>query len=161
MKRNSVFSITSVGIIIVLAFACASALKAQETNLVVTITDPAQDGIEVGLSKMVKGTANIPSGLHVWVLAHRDDARTMWWPQQEAVVDPKTKEWKAKVTFGIADDVGWDFEIAAIAVNGQEHLKLQNYWENAMATGDWKPIKMPPTVCAPKIVKVKKASHRN
>jgi hypothetical protein len=135
--------------------------QAKEGQVVVTISDPAQDGVEVGLSKTVKGEASIPSGHHVWVLVHRVDFKGMWWPQGEGVIDPKTKEWKVQVTFGEAVDVGRDFEIAAIAVNNQEHICIRDCWETAMTTNNWTPIKMPPTVGAPKIVKVKKTSHNN
>lgn len=86
---------------------------AQQDAPVVEITDPDRDGLEVGRSKTVKGEADIPSGHHLWVLAHREDFKRVWWPQGEGVIDPETHHWKVQVTFGEDRDVGWNFDIAA------------------------------------------------
>ena len=123
----------------------------------VEITVPERDGMQVGKDMDVKGTASIPSGNYLWVLAHRVKGfKKVWWPQNEAEIDPLTKKWEVFVVFGGPQDIGYDFEIAVIVVNEKEHLKLQDYRNKAMASGHWPPIPMPPTVVAPEIRKVKK-----
>lgn len=140
---------------------CPSAGTAQPSSeRTVTITTPARDGLQVGLDMKVSGQAsNLPNGEYVWVLAHRADFGKMWWPQRQTVPDSKTGQWIAQVVFGGPQDVGYEFEIAVITVNETEHLKLQAYWEEAMLTTKWPPIRMPSTASPPVIRKVMKASH--
>lgn len=135
-------------------------LYAQQTDeqFDVTIEEP-RDGLEVGLSVIVKGTATIPSGYHVWVLARRVDFEGFWWPQAEGRINPTTQKWRAAVTVGQRQDVGWDFDIAVIVVDEEKHIRLGDYRRNAMRTGDWRPIEAPPTATAPIILTVTKVSH--
>jgi hypothetical protein len=134
--------------------------EARKPPFVVKITAPTHDGMSVGKEICVKGSADIPGGHHLWILVHRTKGfKTLWWPQAEGEIDPQTKQWEVNVSFGIAQDVGEDFEIAAITVEEQEHVKLQEYWENAMTSGKWLPIKMPPSTSPPQYRKVKKESH--
>jgi hypothetical protein len=131
-----------------------------ESQIKVEIIHPERDGVEVGKEMDVKGTAVIPPGNYPWILVHRTKGfKRVWWPQNEAEIDPNTKKWEVHVVFGMQRDTGYDFEIAAIVVNEKEHLNLQNYWEKAMQSADWKPILMPPTVTAPTLRSVRKTSH--
>ncbi len=131
-----------------------------ETKIKVEITVPERDGIKVGRGMTVKGTASIPGGNYLWVLAHRMPGfEDVWWPQNEGKVDSETKKWSVYVVFGQPQDVGYDFEIAAIVVNEKEHVRLKNYRENAMRTGDWRPIPMPQTVVAPVFRTVRKVGN--
>lgn len=126
----------------------------------VKITDPDRDGTQVGVEMDVKGTADIPGGTYLWVLVHRVKGfKKVWWPQEETEIDPLTLKWEVFVVFGGPQDIGFEFEIAAIVVNEMEHLKLKEYRDKAMKTGNFYPIKMPPTVAAPVIRKVKKVSR--
>ncbi len=125
----------------------------------VKIIAPSRDGVEVRKTYLVKGTATKPSGSHLWVLARREDFEGLWWPQGEGKVDLRSKEWKVSVTFGIAEDVGWNFDIAVIVVPESSHTLLRNYRINAMKTGDWRPIEMPEVLSAPVLRKVRKVSH--
>jgi hypothetical protein len=131
----------------------------QVGGYVVKITDPERDGLERGRGMNVKGTASIPSGDHLWVLAHRIDFEGVWVPQGEGKIDPRSHEWQVSVTFGETQDIGWDFEIAVVTVKEDQHILLQNYRRKAMMEGTWRPIEMPPTTSAPQIRKVKKISH--
>lgn len=133
--------------------------EAQKEAFSVKITDPSRDGIEVKKGMTVKGTASLPSGYHLWVLARRSDFEGVWWPQGEGKIDPQTHEWMVSVTFGGPQDIGWDFEIAVIFVKEEDHIVLQNYRKEAMKTGDWKPIEAPSSAYPPQIRKVKKVSH--
>ncbi len=125
----------------------------------VVITDPTRDGVEVRKGMTVKGTAVIPSRYHLWVLARRSDFEGVWWPQGEAKVDPISKEWKASVIFGEGQDIGSDFEIAAIVVDEQGHIKLRDYRTQAMKDNVWNPIEVPLSVVTPQIRAVKKVAH--
>ncbi len=107
----------------------------------------------------VFGTATIPDGNHLWVLAHRVDFDDVWVPQSEARIDPKTHQYKARVQLGERRDIGQDFEVALITVNETEHIGLRNYRREAMKSGDWKPVDMPPTTSPPLVRKVTKVSH--
>ena len=60
---------------------------------------------------------------------------------------------------GGPQDIGSQFDIGAIVVNGEAHAKLRNYWVKAMRTGDWMPIELPKTVIAPKLIRVTKTGH--
>lgn len=93
------------------------------------------------------------------VLVHRIDFEGFWWPQNEGKIDPKTKIWNVYANFGQEQDNNFEFEIAVIVVSEKEHQVLKNYREKAMTTGNWKPMKVPPTACAPKIRKVRRADN--
>jgi len=123
----------------------------------VEITVPERDGVQVGKDMDVMGTADIPSGSYLWVLVHRVKGfKNVWWPQNEAEIDPITKKWEVFVVFGGPQDIGYEFEIAVIVVNEKEHSNLQNYRNKAMSIGYWPPISMPLTTSAPVIRRVKK-----
>jgi hypothetical protein len=131
-----------------------------QPSMKVEITTPERDNLNVEKEMDVKGTATFPSGNYLWVLVHRVKGfKGLWWPQGEADVHPVTKEWESHVVFGGPQDIGFEFEIAAIVVNGTEHSKLSAYWTKAMSSGSWPPIPMPPTVSAPVIRNVKKTGH--
>jgi hypothetical protein len=152
------------GFLLILLFASAllsPVAAAQTGSNQVKITDPPREGFKVRKGMTVKGTASIPSGHYLWVLTHRIDFEDFWWPQGEGKIDPKTGEWKVGVTFGGSQDVGWDFEIAVIVVNKEEHTKLSDYRRERMKTNDWTPEEMPSTAAGfpPVIMKVNKESH--
>jgi hypothetical protein len=125
----------------------------------VRISDPDRDGREVGRGALVKGTASVPGGNHLWVLVRATPGyEEVWWPQNEGKTDPRSGQWEVYVTFGERRDIGHDFEIAAIVVNEREHAVLKDWRKNAMRTGEYRPIEMPPTTCAPIIRRVRKVS---
>lgn len=80
--------------------------------------------------------SGLPSGAHLWLLARRSDFAPLWWPQRE-VQGPK---WSAEVAFGMRRDAGFEFDLAAVVLDAKEQVRIENYWTNAMNTGDWKPI---------------------
>ncbi len=126
----------------------------------VTVLEPPEDGQEVGITMLVKGTAVLPKDTFLWVLAHRvQDHKNAWWPQGEVEVDPKNSTWTKQVKFGEEHDIGYQFEIAVIALAKEEHEKLSRYWFMVKRTGRSHPIKMPPTTSPPTIRNVQKVSH--
>src|ERR1700759_1848382 len=124
---------------------CATGLRAQSERFVVKVTDPSRDSVEVGKGMTVKGTASVPDGYHLWVLARREDFDGVWWPQAEGKVDPKTGEWKVSVTFGEADDIGSKFDVGVIVVDEAGHAVLQEYRRKSMKNNVWTPIEELPT----------------
>lgn len=157
MIRFSFYRLLVIGVIIC-SNPFLSNIYAEERICDIVITEP-QDNAAVGREIIVKGKANIPRGSYLWVLARRNDFKPLWWPQREAEIDPRTKKWSATAVFGVAQDVGWTFDIGVIAVDKSGHSFLKNYWLKAMRTGDWRPIEIPETQCPPKIIKVKKTNH--
>jgi len=124
------------------------------------ITAPDMDGAKVACERTIEGTAVLPSGAHLWILAHRTDGfEDVWWPQNEARVDPVTRIWKVNVTFGGIQDIGKEFEIAATIVDETQHMQLRNHRKDALKTGKWLPIDMPIVLRPPVIRRVMKASH--
>lgn len=159
MKGSLSVKVISMVFLLVFFTGLGSSLP-PEPEIKVEITVPTRDGIQVGEGMTVEGKASIPSGNYLWVLAHRIKGyKRVWWPQNEAEIDPVTKKWEVRVVFGGPQDIGYDFGIAAIVVNEKEHLKLQDYQDKAMASGKWRPIPMPPTVFPPVIRTVKKVSQ--
>jgi hypothetical protein len=132
--------------------------KEQKERFVIEITDPKNGG-KVDKETPVEGTARLPSGYHLWVLARRSDHKPLWFPQQEAEVDPKTHKWSATAVFGEPQDIGFDYDIGVIAVDSKAHAALTDYKTKAAKTGDWKAIDIPPGSSPPQIVTVKKVSH--
>ena len=159
MNRRKLFFLIPLIATITVVILGATKGHAAEEQFDVKITSP-KDSSNAGREVVVRGTASIPSGHHLWVLARRKDFKPLWWPQREAEIDPKTHEWEATAGLGGEQDIGWYFDIGVITVNANEHQKLMAYWEKAMETGDWKPKKIPPTTSPPRTVKVKKVSHQ-
>jgi len=154
MRNHTIFTVAAS-----IAYLIASTIGvlAQETKI--QILAPGRDGTEVRKSFIVKGSASIPSGTHLWVLTRREDFEGLWWPQGEGKVDPTSGEWKVSATFGTQDDVGWNFEITVILVDDQSHIILRNYRNTAMKTGDWRPIELPKVAAPPVLRTVKKVGH--
>ena len=89
----------------------------------------------------------------------RADFGEVYYPQAEAKVDPSTHAWKVRVQFGERRDIGLEFVIAAGVVDQSQNLVLTDYRVRAMTTGEWRPIRMPPTVTAPLFKTVIKSGH--
>ena len=157
MTRLSFLATLLIGACVAASLIAGSAHAQKQEQSIIEITDP-QSGSKVGREMIVKGTARLPRGHSLWVLARRNDFKPLWWPQREAEVDPKTHKWSATAVFGGPQDVGWDFDIGVIAVNEEGHALLKDYWIKAMRTGDWRPIEIPLTSSS-QTLRVKKVSH--
>jgi len=81
-------------------------------------------------------------------------------PQRPINVDPKTGAWSASGTLGVAQDVGYDFDVAVVTVTAAGHQQLTDYRTNALTTGDYKPIRIPNTTSPPRTIRVHKSSDR-
>lgn len=158
MTRPSLFTTLLTGTLIGVIFIATIIYAQPNEPCVISIKEPYENA-EVGRQTIVKGTAEIPRGNYLWVLARCSDYQPLWWPQREARIDPRTHQWRATVVFGESQDVGRDFDIGVIAVDEQGNAFLRNYWINAMKSGDWRPIEIPRTSCAPTTLQVRKMSH--
>ena len=153
MSRRIFFQVL---FILVMLIVCD--VHAEQDKCDIKIIRP-QNGSNVGRETTVKGTASIPIGNHLWVLARRVDFEPLWWPQREAKIDPKTHKWNATANFGEPQDIKRDFHLGVITVNADGHKELMDYWIKAMSTENWRPIQIPETTSPPRIIKVKKVRH--
>jgi hypothetical protein len=128
--------------VLLLSLTAMNSYAEDEKEFMIKITAPCY-GEKVGRKTFVRGTAYLPRGLYLWVLARRDDLAPLWWPQSEAKIDPVTHQWSAIATFGIYEDIGLIFDIAVISVDEKGHKLLKDYLLKAMRTGDWSPIELP------------------
>lgn len=134
---------------------------AQAPSCRVEITTP-KAGDQVGHQGRVRGAATIPPGTHLWVMAHMKDLALEWWPQagREAVIEPDGS-WVIIAGYGVADDVGEAFEVAAVVVDENTHRRLQEWAATSKKTKEYPPIDFPTPVdeCVPVKVEVAKVSH--
>ncbi len=120
----------------------------------VTITNPAKGGI-VDITAVASGTASLPEGAHLWLLA-KPRAGSRWWPQGEA---PLTGgEWNLPAQFGLARQAGEEFYLAAVAVASSAHAKLTE-WTNRSAEERRRPTAFPEVAagCPIDIVSVRRS----
>lgn len=125
----------------------------------IKITEPSNEKFEVRQIYNIRGSAFIPTGSHLWVLARRTDFEGVWWPQAEAKINPVSKEFSVAVTFGVSDDIGWEFDVAVIVVDESQNARLKNYCSAAMQIGSWRPIEMPMVLTHPVLLKARKIGH--
>ena len=116
------------------------------------------NGDEVGKRGVVKFRVNINDGRsHPWVLVHMKLLGNKWWPQEKPVCDNGVCQ--ALVTYGVKDDIDFDFEIAVATFTGQAHRMILNYHREGIETNKWLPMPFPEKTSNVDIVTVKKISH--
>lgn len=144
--------ITCVGAIAIASCFCSSVTQAQppgpnqagvNNGCNIAITSP-KDGELVGLDGDVLGTATIPPDKFLWVLAHRKGL-VGWWPQGGGSSSIAQGRWHTAVAFGAPSDNGRDFEIAAVAVDGETNTRLNAWVERTNVTFTYPPTAFPPT----------------
>lgn len=112
-----------------------------------------KDGDKVGRSVTVRGKASIPANGNLWLLARKSSMANNWWPQAGPVEFPKG-EWEAEVFFGRPDDVGSNFDVAAVVVDSQTSAMFIKWFSNAQKL-DFPPIPFPDTNSSCSVVTVK------
>lgn len=125
---------------------------------VCTIMQPTA-GQLVGREIQASGTARVMEGQHAWLVARRSDFYPHWWLQRKLQVSERTPDWKSVAVLGGPQDIGWDFDIAVVIVAADGNRRLQEHWEKAVETSDFKPIAIRETVAAPCTVTVRKNKH--
>src|SRR5260370_41566941 len=136
-------SLIVLGILVTAGLNVAVA-QGQSNVCQVRVTTP-QAGDKVNRQGRVRGTAKIPSGTYLWVLAHMKDLVEEWWPQggRAATIDPQTGEWVIIVAYGREEDVKQDFEVAVVVVDGDTNTRLRD-WFKTPRPREYPPIDFPP-----------------
>jgi hypothetical protein len=99
-------------------------------------------GERISESGMVAGTAHLAGDAHLWVLVHRKDVNG-WWPQGRGEIAVAGSQWSVQVKYGGPDDVGYDFEIAAVIVCRPVHEQWLEWVRTVQATGAYPPVQLP------------------
>jgi hypothetical protein len=94
-----------------------------------------RSGAIVAEAGIVEGSAVLPDGSHLWILARRKDFEG-WWPQGAGAAALDQGRWSVPVRYGEPHDAGYDFEIAAIVVGPSTH----ELW-----SGLRPPVQLPPS----------------
>jgi hypothetical protein len=137
--------ITLIATLLSLLLSPVAAAQSAPTECRVEITAPPENA-KVGPIESVSGTALIPPGTRLWILAHRQDLGDVWWPQGNGAAQlAEGNRWQIGVFFGEPRDVGARFEVVARVVGPEAHRILQRWVENALKTGQYPPIAMPPS----------------
>lgn len=160
-KRGGVtFRGVLAGVVMCGLLGSGSIAQAQPGTCDVKINTP-RPGDGVGSEGRVRGTATVPPGTFLWVLAHMKDLVAEWWPQGgRAAVIEGDKTWVIVVGYGQPRDIGEDFEVAAVVVDANTNKDLQIWFAEAKKTKSYEPIPFPSSVggCVPVKVTVKKKS---
>jgi hypothetical protein len=129
-----------------------------ESGCSVEILSP-RPGTRVTEIGIVEGRATISSGAHLWVLVHRKDVDG-WWPQGDGAAPVSGDSWTVQVNYGGPDDVGFQFEVAAVLVTRAVHERWLEWVQAVKDTGEFPPVRlpMPPAVLAEAYRAVQKES---
>ncbi|GEM_PF-404042 len=90
----------------------------------------------------VEGSATVPPGSYLWVLARRKDFAG-WWPQGMGAAALDGNRWKVAVTYGGPQDRGADFEVAALVVRQATHELWLDWVARLRETGLFPPVQLP------------------
>jgi hypothetical protein len=101
-----------------------------------------QAGDRVKSPSSVTGSAVVPEGTHLWVLA-RHQGLQGWWPQGGGAAEIHDGKWDVYVTYGTPGELG-TFELAVIVVGAQGDADLRR-WVNEAGPG-YAPTQMPATI---------------
>jgi hypothetical protein len=116
-------------------------------------------GEAVGADIMARGMTTVPPDQHVWLLARHTKFAPLWWPQREVVREASTGRWHGNVAFGVARDVGGEFEVGVAIVDAPTHAILSEQWAAAMRSNEWRPVELPDGAVLAAVVKVRKVRH--
>ena len=112
-----------------------------------------KDGDKVGRSVTVKGKASIPAAGNLWLLSRKRAMANQWWPQA-GPVEITNGEWEAEVFFGRPEDIGSNFDVAAVVVNSQTSATFIKWFSTAKEL-DYPPVPFPNTHSSCSVVTVK------
>ena len=82
-----------------------------------------EPGSGVGSTGEVSGTASLPKGTHLWLLARRAD-QDGWWPQGGGPVRVVDGRWSCRIQYGGPCDANHTFEVLAAIVSPA----INRYW---------------------------------
>lgn len=101
-----------------------------------------QSGAAVADAGAVEGSVTLPADGYLWVLVRRKDIDG-WWPQGGGAVSVEGNQWRVLVTYGGSQDVGSEFEIAALVVGPSTHELLTEWVARVTETGLFPPVRLP------------------
>jgi len=109
----------------------------------VTIQSAGMGG-NVGQTDTVTGVANLPSSASLWIFTQAKGSN-LWWAQGGAAVRVLPGgPWTASATFGLPQEVGKDFNIAAVPVDDDTDVSLTMSAQRANAKHYYPGIALPP-----------------
>lgn len=135
-------------------------MGAMEQNMFledVVITSPSQ-GDKVGRCGPVKGRSVVVNDKYLWVFIHRSDL-DIWWPQTNCVKVKEDGSWILGIQYGIADDVGFEFEVVAVWLDRANHSRMETWIQDGIRTGRYPGMKLPEGSPRSNIRTIIKASH--
>jgi hypothetical protein len=136
--------------VLLLAVPQLSSQTGQSPKACVAVISDPLPGSPVEERGPVSGTAKVPSGGHLWILAHKKLLSGAWWPQANGEVPVDAKgTFELEVAYGIPDDKG-DFEVAAVIVSDATSKSL-DHWVDTAPARQYLPTRFPPTIegCVP------------
>lgn len=106
-------------------------------------------GERVAETGVVQGRATISSDTYLWVLVHRKGVDG-WWPQGDGPPPIVADAWSVHVNYGGPQDIGFQFEVAAVLVTQAIHEQWLEWVQSVKDTGEFPPVRlpMPPAVLA-------------
>jgi hypothetical protein len=141
-RRGSLMSDVLLASILLAGGGVAFAQQPQPRhNCTVGIESPSE-GQSVSPEGDVEGTATVPAGKFLWVLARRRGLHD-WWPQGGGAAQINQGSWQVPVTYGAPLDAGHDFDIAATVVEPVENTRLDRWVQTANSTGRYPPVVFP------------------
>ena len=128
---------------LVLAGASLELLNAIGNNRYseVIIVSP-KPGAEVGATARIEGESARIEGKYLWVFSHREGLG-VWWPQGGTVELKDDGSWRQGVFLGTPEDIGFDFVITAIWVDGKTNRELKDYLARGEKTQHYPGISLP------------------
>jgi hypothetical protein len=108
-----------------------------------TAIETPEAGATVGAGGMVTGTARVPSGGHIWILLHPPIPGNQWFPQEPVSLRADDGTWSALVYYGTQDDIGREFEIAAVVVTSSTSAAFEGWLRSGRTTNSYTPLTYP------------------
>lgn len=113
-------------------------------TLEIKITSP-KEGDDIPVYIIVMGTfsGELPEGQYMWVVINPHPSPGQWWPQ-EGRVNPWRGQWDIPAWLGREkEDIGEEFDIAIILVNGEDDQNYRDYLRTGQETGSYPGIPLP------------------
>jgi hypothetical protein len=146
-------------IVVLVLFLAALSSSAQERSRAckIEISSP-RSGDRVGSEGIAEGTATVPKGKYLWVLARRKGLG-IWWPQGSGPAEITEGKWRVLVAYGGPRDAGAGFEVTVTVVDESTNAKLLDWVRKAEISGQYAGIRLPESIegCASRTVVIDKA----
>jgi len=127
----------------------------------VSVQEPSPNA-PVGSTCMVRGSARIPPGTALWLLARRQD-QPGWWPQGSGAIDTTHADWSQACKLGEISDVGFPFDLLLLVTRNATAAVLERWIAGAKGGRPTAPLPLPAHAdeCPPVIITVRKMHHDN